>query len=200
MKQLLVAVGTLGLMACGGTAKIGGGKEGAAQAFFAASSATSAGANRSATPLDITGAITWKCPDGGEATLSGFGASVNTGGGGATVAQNFTVTYKNCGAAKSDVGVAVYNGSMTVTQSVVTGADGVSVDQQFKGRVEVQGAFNDSIDADVRQQVSVTGLSSSGGTVGMKLVGTIKTSTDSHTFNETVNVTAGGSIAVASMR
>jgi hypothetical protein len=200
MKQLLVAVGTLGLMACGGTARIGGGKEGAAQAFFAASSATSAGANRSATPLDITGSLTWKCPDGGEATLSGFGASVNTGGGGATVAQNFTVTYKNCGAAKSDVGVAVYNGSMTVTQSVVTGADGVSVDQQFKGRVEVQGAFNDYIDADVRQQVSVTGLSSSGGTVGMKLVGTIKTSTDSHTFNETVNVTAGGSIAVASMR
>lgn len=200
MKQLLVAVGTLGLMACGGTAKIGGGKEGAAQAFFAASSATSAGANRSATPLDITGSLTWKCPDGGEATLSGFGASVNTGGGGATVAQNFTVTYKNCGAAKSDVGVAVYNGSMTVTQSVVTGADGVSVDQQFKGRVEVQGAFNDYIDADVRQQVSVTGLSSSGGAVAMKLVGTIKTSTDSHTFNETVNVTARGSIAVASMR
>jgi hypothetical protein len=200
MKQLLVAVGTLGLMACGGTAKIGGGKDGAAQAFFAASTASSARATPSAMPADVLGNLSWKCPEGGEATLSGFGASVNTGGGGATVAQSFTITYKNCGAAKSDVGVAVYNGSMTVTQSVVTGADGVSLDQQFKGRVEVQGAFNDFLQVDVRQQVSVTGLSSSGGTVGMKLVGTISTSSDAFTFNETVNVTAGGSIAVASMR
>jgi hypothetical protein len=200
MKKLLVALGTLGLMACGGTAKIGGGKEGAAQAFFAASSATSAGANRSTQPLDVAGTISWSCPEGGEATLSGFGASVNTGGGGATVAQNFTVTYKNCGAAKSDVGLAIYNGSFTVTQSVVTGSSGVSVDQQFKGRIEVQGAFNDFIEADVRQQVSVTGLSSSGGNVSMKLVGTIKTSSDSHSFNEDVNVTAGGSIAVAATR
>jgi hypothetical protein len=200
MKKLLVALGTLGLMACGGTAKIGGGKDGAAQAFFAASSATSAGANRSAQPLDITGSIAWKCPEGGEASLSGFGASVNTGGGGATVAQNFTVTYRNCGAARSDVGVAIYNGSFTVTQSVVTGTSGVSVDQQFKGRIEVQGAFNDFIEADVRQQVSVTGLSSTGGAVSMKLIGTIKTSTESFSYNEDVNVTAGGSIAVAAMR
>jgi hypothetical protein len=200
MKTLLVAVGTVGLMACGGTAKIGGGKEGAAQAFFAASSATSARANRPATPVDVTGPVSWKCPEGGEASLSGFGASATVGGGAASVAQNFTVTYKNCGAARSDVGVAVYNGSLTVTQSVVTGADGVSVDQQVKGRVEVQGAFNDFIDADVRQQVAVTGLSSSGGMVGMKLVGTIRTSTDSFTFDEMVSVVAGGSITVASMR
>ncbi|MDX2013271.1 MAG: hypothetical protein SFW67_23950 [Myxococcaceae bacterium] len=197
MKKLLVALGTLGLMACGGTAKIGGGKDGAAQAFFAASSATSAGANRSAQPLDITGSISWKCPEGGEASLSGFGASVNTGGGGASVAQNFTVTYKNCGAAKSDVGVAIYNGSFTVTQSVITDANGVNIDQQFKGRIEVQGAFNDFIEADVRQQVGVMGLSSSGGTVTMKLVGTIKTSTESYSYNENLNVTAGGAIAVA---
>ncbi|MCU0695265.1 MAG: hypothetical protein MUC96_01910 [Myxococcaceae bacterium] len=197
MKKLLVALGTLGLMACGGTAKIGGGKEGAAQAFFAASSATSAGANRSAQPLDITGSVSWKCPEGGEASLSGFGASVNTGGGGASVAQNFTVTYKNCGAARSDVGVAIYNGSFTVTQAIVTNSGNVSVDQTFKGRVEVQGAFNDFIEADVRQQVAVTGLSSSGGGVTMKLVGTIKTSSESFSYNEDINVTAGGSIAVA---
>lgn len=197
MKKLLVALGTLGLMACGGTAKIGGGKEGAAQAFFAASSATSAGANRSAQPLDITGSVSWKCPEGGEASLSGFGASFGGSGGGASVAQNFTVTYKNCGAARSDVGVAIYNGSFTVTQAIVTNSGNVSVDQTFKGRVEVQGAFNDFIEADVRQQVAVTGLSSSGGGVTMKLVGTIKTSSESFSYNEDINVTAGGSIAVA---
>lgn len=198
MKRIaLIALSTLGLVACGGTAKIGGGKEGAAQAFFAASSASSAGANRSATPADITGSVSWKCPEGGEASLNGFSLNVNTGGGGANVNQSFTITYRNCGAAKSAAGTAVYNGSFTVTQAVIAGAGGASVDQTFKGRIEVQGAFNDFIEADVKQQVSVTGLSSSGGMVAMKLVGTIKTSEGTHTFNEDVNVQAGGQIAVS---
>lgn len=198
MKRIaLIALSTLGLVACGGTAKISG-KEGAAQAFFAASGASAAGANRSASPLDIASSLTWKCPEGGEASLTGFAVNVNTGGGmGASVNQSFTIKYSNCGAAKSDAGVAVYNGSFTVTQVVITNANGVSVDQTFKGRVEVQGAFNDFIDADVKQQVSVTALSSTGGTVSMKLVGTITTSEGTHTFNEDVNVAGGGKIAVA---
>jgi len=108
MKRIaLIALSTLGLVACGGTAKIAGGKDGAAQAFFAASSAASAGANRSAAPLDVTGSATWKCPEGGEASLQGFSVNVNTGGGtGATVNQSFTIKYTNCGAAKSAAGVA----------------------------------------------------------------------------------------------
>lgn len=201
MKRIaLIALSTLGLVACGGTAKIGGGKEGAAQAFFAASSASSAGANRSATPADITGSVSWKCPEGGEASLNGFSLNVNTGGTGASVNQSFTIKYTNCGAAKSAAGVAVYNGSFTVTQSVITGAGGASVDQTFKGRIEVQGAFNDFIEADVKQQVAVTSLSSTGGMVSMKLVGTIKTSEGTHTFNEDVNVQAGGQIAVSATK
>lgn len=199
MKRIaLIALSTLGLVACGGTAKIGGGKEGAAQAFFAASGASAASAMRSAAPLDIASSLTWKCPEGGEASLTGFAVSVNTGGGtGASVSQTFTIKYSNCGAASSDAGVAVYNGSFTVTQQVITDANGVSVDQTFKGRVEVQGAFNDFLEADVKQQVSVNGLVSTGGTVSMKLVGTIKTSEGTHTFNEDVNVSGRGKIAVA---
>lgn len=196
-KLVLVALSSFGLLACGGGAKISGSKEGAAQAFFAASSASSAGANRGTTPLDVTGSATWKCPEGGEASLSGFSLNVNTGGGqGASVNQSFTIKYSNCGAAKSSAGVAIYNGSFTVTQAVVTSASGASVDQTFKGRIEVLGAFTDFIEADVKQSVSVTGLSSSSGAVSMKLVGTIKTSEGTHTFNEDVNVTAG-QIAVA---
>jgi len=199
MRMALVSLATLGLFACGGTAKIGGGKEGAAQAFFAASGASSAAAVRGAQPLDIASATTWKCPEGGEASLNGFTVDVNTGGTGATVKQGFTINYKNCGAAKSEAGVAVYNGSFTVAQSVVTTNGSASVDQSFKGRVEVQGAFNDFIEADVTQQVSVSGLTGSG-SVMMKLVGTIKTSTESHTYNENVSVTAGGKIAVAATK
>lgn len=197
-KLVLIALGSVGLVACGGTAKIGGTKDSAAQAFFAASSATSAGASRTGTPADVLGNVSWKCPEGGEASLSGFSVNVNIGGNpGANVNQSFTVTYNNCGAAKSAAGVAVYNGSFTVTQSVVTSANGASVDQTFKGRIVVGGAFNDFIEADVKQQVAVSGLSSTGGSVSMKLVGTIKTSEGSHTFDENVNVTAGGQIAVA---
>jgi len=87
-----------------------------------------------------------------------------------------------------------------VTQSVIANAGGASVDQTFKGRIEVQGAFNDFIDADVKQSVSVTGLSSSSGMVAMKLVGTITTSEGTNTFNEDVNVSAGGQIAVAASK
>lgn len=202
MKRIaLIALSSLGLVACGGTAKIGGGKEGAAQAFYAASSASSAGANRSSQPADITGSVSWKCPEGGEASLNGFSINVNTGGGqGANVNQSFTIKYTNCGAAKSEAGVAVYNGSYTVTQSVIASSSGASVDQTFKGRVEVQGAFNDFLEVDVKQQVAVSGLSGSGGMVSMKLVGTIKTSEGTHSFNEDVNVMSGGQIKVAASK
>lgn len=198
MKRIaLVALATSALVGCGGTAKIGGGKEGAAQAFFAASSASSAGANKSAQPLDVAGSVSWKCPEGGEASLQGFSVNV-TGGTGANVQQTFTINYNNCGAAKSDEGVAIFNGSMTVSQAVVTTNGAVSVDQTFKGHIDVRGAFNDFIEADVKQQVAVSGLSSTGGAaVTMKLVGTITTSSESFTYNEDVNVTAGGKIAVA---
>lgn len=201
MKNLVVvALSAVGLFACGGTAKISG-KEGASQAFYAASSASSAGANKSASPLDITGSTSWKCPEGGEASLSGFSLNVNTGGNqNASVNQSFTIKYSNCGAAKSEAGVAVYNGSFTVTQAILTSSSGASVEQTFKGRIEVQGAFNDFIEADVKQSVAVTGLSSSSGAVTMKLVGTIKTSESTYTYNEDVNVTAGGRIAVAASK
>ncbi|MCA2977543.1 MAG: hypothetical protein INH41_16565 [Myxococcaceae bacterium] len=197
MQKLLLPIVSISLAACGGTAKLGGGKEGAAQAFFAASNATAAGANRMSQGLDLAPSISFRCPEGGEAALTGFGASIDASGAGASVAQSFTVTYKDCGAAKSAAGVAVYTGSFTVTQSVNSSASGASVDQRFKGRVNVLGAFNDFIEADVRQQVSVTGLSSSSGAVSMKLVGSLRTFTDSHTYNEDINVVAGGSLTVA---
>jgi hypothetical protein len=196
MKRILVGLGSVVLVACGGTAKIGGGKEGVAQAFFAASSATSAGANRSGQPLDVTGSLSWDCPHGGTASLSGFGLQVGTQPD-TKVNQSFTVKYNNCGAAKSNAGVAVFNGSFTVTQSITADDTGAVVDQTFKGRVEVGGAFNDFIEADVKQLITVAGLSSTQGLFNMKLVGTIKTSTDSYTYNEMVSVTAGGDISVS---
>jgi hypothetical protein len=200
MKRLaLVALSSLGLAACGGTAKLGGGKEGAAQAFFAASSASKAGSDRAAQPLDVTGSVSWRCPEGGEASLSNFSLNIDTTGGalGASINQSFTIKYNNCGGAKSDAGVAVFNGSVTVTQAVVTTSTGATIEQTFKGRIDVQGAFNDFLEADVRQSVAANALGSGAGAVSMKLVGSIKTSSETFTYNENINVIAGGKLTVA---
>lgn len=185
-RVLSLVVGSFVMMACGPGAKING-KQGAADAMFAASQPSRAKADPSATPADLTGGIDFKCPQGGNASINGAGVSVGTGG----VSSNFTLKYNGCGMAKGDVGVAIFNGSMTFTQSVATSGGNVSVDQAFKGKILVQGAYDDFIDADVRESVSVGDLGAAGTGVSVILKGTIKTSEDTFTFDETVSVVAG---------
>lgn len=187
MKRIAMAVvGSLTLVACGPGAKIDG-KNGAAEAMLAASQPTKAKADSSSTPVDLTGGITWSCPEGGTAEISGAGISI----GGGNVAASVTLTYKNCGLAKSDVGVAVYNGDLTLSQNVTTGGATIGVDQSFKGKVLVQGAFNDFLDANVQQIIAVGDLGTTGTGVQMTLKGTITTSEGTHTFDEAVTVTSG---------
>lgn len=192
MMRLIViaAVSVVGLVACGPGAKIGGGKQGAAEALYAASMPTKAGSDKAATPFDLPlGGVSWSCPQGGTAQLSGFGVDVSTVAG-ASISQKFTLTYQSCGLAKSEAGTAVYNGSMSVSQSVITGSGGVSVKQAFKGKVQVQGAFDDFIDVDVVQSVDVSALAGTGG-VAMTLKGTVATSSGAYAYDEAINVTAG---------
>ncbi len=179
------------LTACGPGAKIDG-KQGAAEALYAASMPSKAGADKGTTPLDLTGAISWGCPQGGKASLTGFGLANITGG---NVAQSFTISYQDCGAVKSDVGVAVLNGTLEIIQNVVTSSGTASIDQTLKGNLKVQGAFDDFLNADVRQQVSASALAGTAG-VSMKLVGTIATSSGSYAFDESLDVTAGHLSAV----
>lgn len=183
---LMLVVGSLAMVACGPGAKIDG-KQGAAEALFAASGPSKAKADPSSTPIDLTGGVDWKCPQGGNASIGGAGISVGTGG----VSTSVTLTYKDCGMTKSDIGVAIFNGDMTLSQSVVTAGGNVSVDQGFKGRVKVQGAYDDFLEADVKQQIAVGDLGVTGKGVTMKLVGTITTSEATWTFDEMVTVTAG---------
>lgn len=185
-RVLTLVVGSLVMVACGPGAKIDG-KQGAAEALFAASKPSKAKADPSATPVDLTGGINFKCPEGGTADISGAGISVGAG----VVATSVTLSYKGCGLAKGDVGVAIFNGDMTLSQSVVTGGGNVSVDQSFKGKVLVQGAYDDFIDADVKQSVAVGDLGATGTGVSMTLKGTIKTSQDTYTFDEMVTVVSG---------
>ena len=105
----------------------------------------------------MTGAVDFSCSEGGTAKLSGFQAVIDTTGG-ANVSQKFTITYTNCGLAKSDAGTAVYNGTWNVTQIIVTSGGNVAIDQKFVGKITVGGAFNDFIDANVTQSVNVSDL------------------------------------------
>jgi hypothetical protein len=180
----MLAVSSLALMACGPGLKIDG-KQGAAEAMFAASQPTQK--NTSASPVDVTA----NCPQGGTAEITGAGVSIGIGGGGAGVGTSFNMKYNGCGVAKNDQGVAIYNGELKFSQNIMAGTGTARVSQAFKGRVTVNGAYDDFLDVDVSQEVAVGDLGASGTGVSVILKGTIATSEGSFTFDESVNVTAG---------
>lgn len=181
----------IGLVACGPGAKIASGKDGAAQALYAASGASAKGQDPYSQPIDVGLSATYKCREGGEAKLSGFQTVTDFTGGGVSVAQSFDIAYNNCGAVKTKAGVAILNGSWKATQGVVTSSGGVNVAQNFKGKILFQGAMDDFLDVDVVQTVGVSGLDQSSGSVSMVLKGTIADSSGTYTYDEAVSVTAG---------
>lgn len=183
-RVLMVVVGSLVMMACGPGAKIDG-RQGAADAMFAASQPSKA--NTAASPIDVSA----KCPHGGTAQISGAGISIGVGGGGANVGTTFNMKYNGCGVAKNDLGIAIYNGELKFTQSVMAGGSSANVSQGFKGKVLVQGAYDDFLDVDVSQEVAVGDLGASGTGVSVVLKGSITTSEGTFTFDESISVVAG---------
>lgn len=189
MKQvLLVAAAVMALAACGGPGvKLGGGKTGAAQALQAASAPTKSGVNKAAGGIDVTGAVSYDCPYGGTAKLENFNLTATpTADGGGVVAQSFNLTYVACGLAKSEAGTAIYNGSFQVAQRIEGTSTGGTVEQTFKGRVTLSGAFDDFLEADVKQRVAASSLGS--GTASIKLEGSLTTSGGAYTYAEDINV------------
>jgi hypothetical protein len=188
MRVVIFSMAAIGLMACGPGAKIAPGEQGAAESLFAASKPTKSAADKNGSPADI-GTITYNCPEGGTAEITAAGASINIGNN-TQVGLKLNLKYNGCGLAKSDVGVAVYNGSLTLVQSVKVVSTSVSVEQSFSGRVLVQGAFDDFLEADVKQVIEAAALAS-GASVSMTLIGTIKNSSGSYTFDKAITVTSG---------
>ena len=78
----MLVVSSLAMMACGPGLKIDG-KQGAAEAMFAASQPTKG--NTSASPADLTA----NCPEGGTAAITGAGISI----GGSGVGTSFNMKY-----------------------------------------------------------------------------------------------------------
>jgi hypothetical protein len=183
MTRLTLLVASVGLFACGPGAKVAG-KEGATQALFAASSASlSAPGGTTASPA--IGNF-FQCPHGGKASLAAYSVDVS----GANLAQGATLRYENCGAAKADVGVAVLNGDMKIAQNIMTGAQGSKVSQKFEGRLLMQGAFDDFLEANITQEVDVSSVGSTGPAVAVMLKGTLTTSSGTYTYDEAVTVDA----------
>lgn len=199
LKATTMTAALLGLAACGGPGvKLGGGKTGAAQALQAASAPTKAGVNKSASPIDVTGAVDYQCPHGGSARLENFKLSVNGNAEGGVVSQSFTVNYVKCGLAKSEAGIALYDGSFEVAQRIEGSASGGTVEQSFKGRVTLSGAFDDFLEADVKQRVAVSSLGA--GTVSVRLEGSLKTSAGAHAYAEDLNLSGDLPVDLAAAR
>lgn len=180
------------LTGCGGVAKVGGGKQGAAAALSAASKPTKSGADRAATPADLP-ALSYSCPEGGTAALTDFTSQLTATATGGSIAQVFTVTYQGCGLAKSEAGVAIYDGSFKVEQRLEGSDQGGTVVQRFSGRVTIKGAFDDFLEADVTQTLSASAIGAEG--ASMKLVGTLSNASGSYTYDETLSV--AGSLPVS---
>lgn len=199
-KQMMTvaAMAGLALTGCGVPAKVGGGKTGAAQSLQAASAPTKSGVNKAAGGIDLTGNVDYSCPHGGSATLKDFALSVNGTEAGGVVAQKFTLTYVNCGLAKSEAGVAIYNGSFEVAQRIEGSASGGTVEQTFKGRVTLSGAFDDFLEADVKQRIAASAIGT--GVASVKLEGSLKNSGGAYTYAEDLNLSGELPVEVAAAR
>ncbi len=187
--QLLVISGAvLALSACGQGAKIGGGKQGASEAFLSASQATKGGADKAGQKA-VTGEVTVNCAGGGTATLKGFAVVIGSGGI-LDVGQSFDAVYNGC-AVNTEGGLASMNGTLSVVQTVKVGAGAVDIDQSMKGKLTWMGAIDDFLDMDIVQKVQAAALTKTSGGVGMFLKGTLTDSEGTFTFDESITVTAG---------
>jgi hypothetical protein len=201
----LLALATTALVACGGGAKLGGGKEGAAKALFEASQPAGKGGNSSSQGLNVSGLVNPRllasaadtnlevavnCAHGGSVKmkldLTSFGSQAGS--------FKYDLEYKDC----NEDGVNEFKGKMTMELLLDGGTNSLELAMRLKGKIEISGDINDFIDADVTETLSVTATGVSTGTVSIKLNGTIKTSEGSYAYNnESITINAGAEIPMA---
>ncbi|ATB27832.1 hypothetical protein [Melittangium boletus] len=193
IRLMVVSVMSLGLAACGG-AKLGGGKEGAAQAAFQASQGPGRGHSKTGQALVeramASGAtsdlkISATCAHSGSASLT-LQASTNPGEG----LFSYAVSYDAC----NEDGVNEYDGTLTTTM-------GITLDPKYmgfgffvahKGKITIDGEISDSLDMDVKIIMDVSATSARSGSVKLVFDGTIKTDEGTYTYaNETIVIVAG---------
>ena len=199
VRMTLFSALMVGLAACGGGAKLGGGKEGAAQAVFQASQPAGRSGSTNGQALlaqalasgatSIT--VTASCSKGGNISLT-LDADETVNDPNAAFSLTYDITYNNC---KED-GKNAYDGTMrTVMNGYVSyngGTANVSMTYKMKGRLDISGDISDFVSADVTMTMSATASSAHTGSVDITLNGSIATSSESYVYNnERIHITAG---------
>ncbi|WNG19927.1 hypothetical protein [Cystobacter fuscus] len=197
IRLLAVSAVALGLTACGGGAKLGGDKEGAAQAAFQASqpvgrNQASKTANAlleqalSSGALSVT--VSADCAESGKVhlTLKADATPWVMG------ALSYTIRYDAC----NEDGENEYNGEVTTTVVAGFDLDGKIKFGAFyiamKGKLTIEGEISDFIDTDVRLSMELTATSKRSGNVELVVDGTIKTSNHNFTYSKEVIATTAG--------
>ena len=192
IRLALAAAVSLTLASCAPGARLGGGKEGAAEALFQASSPATAARGAALRALKsgaVNADIKVTGQKGGTATLAvdvlGNIGSLPSG------AVAFKVKYDNF----SDDGKVFYNGTINLAvgfdfDATDDSASG-NVEMKFKGKLEMSGEISDFLDADITETVAFSVMAKSGASVSVVLDGSIQTATEKHTYSkETVSFTA----------
>jgi spore coat protein U-like protein len=196
---VLLSAVTSALVACGGGAKLGGGKQGAAKALFSASQP--AGKSTSAQGLNVSGldlrALASAAKAAGSVTVSclkegSLKMELDVSSGAPqTGSFSYKVSYDGC----SQDGANTYDGSLTMTMTVTGTANSAELAIHMKGKIEISGDIEDFLDADVTQTTSITLTSATSGTVSVRLDGTIETSGHRYVYdNETISFIMDGKL------
>jgi hypothetical protein len=192
MKTLMLACSVVLLAACGGGAKLGGGKEGAAQALYGPSEATASALQSQRSPLgagiNVDTTVDVKGKTSGTAKVK-LTLSAEKPFDGTAEAQ---VTYDQF----NQDGKNTYNGSLTFKLTTSAGAGTLTLTQSIKGKVTLSGEVSDFLDVDVTQTLSGTATPTSG-KITVVLNGTIETSTEKYVYNnETITFDAQAKLPV----
>jgi hypothetical protein len=175
---------TAGLVACGGGAKLGGGKEGAAQAAFQASQPAGRGGTTAQRLLDqamASGAVnitlSANCAKSGKASLVLDSNVIGSDG-----SLNYTVNYESC----NEDGRNEYDGTMATSMkfsfndsNYTSGAFIIGM----KGKLTIEGDVSDFVDADIRLTMDFAATSARAGTVRLVADGYVKTSESTYTYD-----------------
>jgi hypothetical protein len=195
IRWMAVSAMALGLTACGGGAKLGGNKEGAAQAAFQASQPAGRGHTKSGQALidqalasgALSITVSANCATSGSVHLTlDANATPRVG------TFSYVVRYDAC----NEDGQNEYDGEMTTTMGLGFDIDNHNVSGAFviglKGKLTIEGEISDFIDTDVRLSMDFSATSLRTGSVKLVVDGTIKTSTQTYIYSKEVIATSAG--------
>jgi hypothetical protein len=176
------------VVACGGGAKLGGGKEGAAQAASQLGQAGGTGANGALAELPAQGAtfmstVEVACPNGGRI---GVGVNVDLAN---PLNSGWMFRYMGC----SVDGKNFYNGELNYTWTLSSGdptGTSFAFSVGLRGKVDISGVISDTLTVDFTESISLES-----NTLSITIDGSIATSTASYTYtNESFSFAFGAEL------